>query len=249
MRRFFIDPANITNGRGTITDQEARHISMALRLKPGTSLSLFDGSGMVYQAEITAVNKSTVETRILTSQRHQAAPPFLSVAQALVKGSKMDLIIQKATELGVTALLPTISQHCDLKSASASQINRWQRIAHEACKQCDRPTPMHCRTAVPLSQLLNQTEEFSSKIIFWENEATRTLNDIPELRSAERVLLLIGPEGGFSAQEADSAISHGFFPVSLGPRILRAETAAIAAMAIVQFLLGNLTRKTPTFSA
>ncbi len=243
MRRFFIDPANITNERGTITGQEARHISMVLRLKPGTLIALFDGNGMVYQAEITAVNKTTVETKILASLCHQAAPPFLSVAQALIKGNKMDLIIQKATELGITAILPTISQHCDIKSTSASQINRWQRIAHESCKQCGRPTPMLCHAAVPLPQLFAQAEEFSSKIIFWEDEGTRTLNDIHGLQSAERILLLIGPEGGFSKQEAASAISHGFSPASLGPRILRAETASIAAMAIVQFLMGNLNKK------
>jgi len=245
MRRFFIDPANITQARGIVTDQEARHISMVLRLKPGSAITLFDGGGMVYQAKITAVNKTTVETRILSCHQHPVVPPFLSVAQAVIKGSKMDLIIQKATELGVAALLPIISQHCDIKSASANQMSRWQRIAHESCKQCDRPTPMLCHEVVALPQLLTQAEEFSSKVIFWENETTRTINDLPDLQAAQRVLLLIGPEGGFSQQEAESAISHGFSPVSLGPRILRAETAAIAAMAIIQFLLGNLNRKSP----
>lgn len=247
MRRFFINPANITKERGIITDQEARHISTVLRLKPGRVIALFDGNGTAYQAEITAVKKTTVETKILASHRHQEAPPFLSVAQALIKGNKMDLIIQKATELGVSALLPIITQHCDIKLASASQIGRWQRIAHESCKQCDRPTPMPCHEATPLPKLLTQVDDFSHKIIFWENEATKTISDIPGLQSAQRVLLLIGPEGGFSQQEAESAINHGFSAVSLGPRILRAETASIAAMAIVQFLLGNLNKKSPDF--
>jgi len=242
MRRFFINPAQIQKGCGVITDQEARHISMVLRLKPGDTIELFDGEGLVYQAEITAVGKSAVETKIIGSQRHHEGPPFLSVAQALVKGNKMDLIIQKATELGVADLRPAISQYCAVTSASSNQVSRWQRIAHESCKQCDRPTPLVVHDAIPLPQLLAQTEGFSTKIICWESETTRTLHDI-DLKSAEHVLLLIGPEGGFSNPEAESAITHGFQPVSLGSRILRAETAAIAAIAILQFLLGNLKRK------
>lgn len=242
MRRFFINPTKIQQSSALITDQEARHISMVLRLKPGNAIELFNGEGMIYQAEITAINKSTVETKILSSRSHQDEAPFLSVAQALIKGSKMDLIIQKATELGVSNLWPTINQHCAVTSASSSQIGRWQRIAHESCKQCDRPTPMLVHAATPLSQLLAEAEEFSTKILFWENESTTSLQDI-DLQSPERVLLLIGPEGGFSTQEAEAAIKHGFKPVSLGTRMLRAETAAIAAISIIQFLLGNLRSK------
>jgi 16S rRNA (uracil1498-N3)-methyltransferase len=242
MRRFFIDPADIHKGCATITDQEARHISMVLRLTPGITIELFDGTGMVYQAEITKISKSVVETNIVASHRHQEKPPFLSVAQALVKGKKMDLIIQKATELGITAIQPIISQNCAITEAPASQISRWQRIALESCKQCDRPTPLICQPAITLNQLLDRAEAFPTKIFFWENEATTTLADLT-LHPTEEVLLLIGPEGGFSEEEAESAIKNGFSPVSLGPRILRAETASIAAMAIVQFLLGNLAMK------
>ena len=240
MRRFFIDPGNISKDCATITDQEARHLGTALRLRPGNVIELFDGMGMVYQAEITAIGKSRVETRILARRCHQDEPPFLSMAQALVKGKKMDLIVQKATELGITTLQPIIAQHCDLKEVPASQITRWQRIAHEACKQCGRPTPLLCPPALSLSQLLAEPNEATARIIFWEGEATTTLPDLPELHSADRVLFLIGPEGGFSDQEAESAIGQGYRPVSLGPRILRAETAAIAGIAILQFLLGNL---------
>ena len=248
MRRFFIDPGNINKECATITEQEARHLAFSLRLRPGNRIELFDGMGMVYQAEITAIGKSTVETRILNRQSHQEQPPFLSVAQAVVKGKKMDLIVQKATELGITALQPIIAQHCDIKAVPASQIARWQRIAHEACKQSGRPTPLLCPAALPLAQLLAAPDEATARIIFWEGETTTTLHDLPELNSTNRVLFLIGPEGGFSDQEAESAIDHGFRPVSLGPRILRAETATIAAMAILQFLLGNLRPKSPSLT-
>ncbi len=242
MRRFFINPTQIRGTCGIITDQEARHISTVLRLKSGCAIELFDGEGQVFQAEITTINKTTVETKILGSQFHQETPPFLSLAQALTKGNKMDLIIQKATELGVTDFWPTISQHCTVSTASPSQITRWQRIAHESCKQCDRPNPLLVQAPLSLPQLWAQSKKFSTKIIFLENETTRILQDI-DLHSPERVLLLIGPEGGFSRPEAEAAIGHDFQSVSLGPRILRAETAAITAISILQFLLGNLQRK------
>jgi 16S rRNA (uracil1498-N3)-methyltransferase len=242
MRRFFINPTQIQKDLGVITDQEARHISMVLRLKPGNTIELFDGEGMVYRAEITTINKATVEAKIMTGQHHHEEPPFLSVAQALVKGNKMDLIIQKATELGVSEFWPTINQHCAVTSTSASQISRWQRIAHESCKQCNRPTPMLIHAAVPLPKFLAQTKDLSTKILLWEDEETKTLHDI-DLQAPEHILLLIGPEGGFSEQEAKSSIIHGFKPVSLGSQILRAETAAIASISILQFLLGNLKRK------
>ncbi|MDD5759803.1 MAG: 16S rRNA (uracil(1498)-N(3))-methyltransferase [Desulfobulbaceae bacterium] len=248
MRRFFINPAQIQEDIALITDQEARHISMALRLKPGNVIELFDGEGMIYQAEIAAIDKFRVTTKIVSRQHHQDEAPFLAVAQALIKGSKMDLIIQKATELGVSDLWPTINRHCAITSASSSQICRWQRISQESCKQCDRPTPMIVHAATPLPQLLGQTKEFSTKILLWESETTKSLHDI-DLQSSERTLLLIGPEGGFSTQEADSAIDHGFLPVSLGTRMLRAETAAITGISIVQFLLGNLRRKPQEDSA
>jgi len=157
----------------------------------------------------------------------------------LIKGNKMDLIIQKATELGVSHLWPTTNQHGAIASVSPHQIDRWQRIAHEACKQCDRPTPLIVHAPLPLLQVLAQHTNIPTKILLWENEETKTLKDI-DLQSPEHVLLLIGPEGGFSKAEVETAVSHGFQPVSLGPRILRAETAAIATITLVQFFLGNL---------
>ena len=241
MRRFFIDRTNISSDKATISDQEARHISLVLRLKQGDPIELFDGMGMVYQAEITKIGKMIVETKITASHQHHEQPPFVTVAQALVKGKKMDLIIQKATELGITAIQPISSRHCVINSAPADQIKRWQRIAQESCKQCDRPTPLICRPCITLEELLQASESYATKVICWEHEETTNLRDL-DLHAAENVLLLIGPEGGFSETEAESALKHGFSPVSLGPRILRAETASIATMAIIQFLLGNLAK-------
>lgn len=241
MRRFFIDPSCLSGDSATITGQEARHISSVLRLKPGRTIELLDGNGMVYQAEIRAVGKSTITAKILRSRCHQERPPFLDVAQSLVKGKKMDLILQKATELGVSTFQPLISQHCDIKTVPNGQTDRWQRIAHEACKQCNRPAPMVCAPAVSFDQFLRHADKSATKFILWEHESTGIL---PRQLTAqnERVIILIGPEGGFAEVEVQLAFEHGFTPVTLGPRILRAETATIAAISIIQFLLGNLTK-------
>lgn len=244
MRRFFIEPQAITKNGVTITDQEARHIGMVLRLRPGNRIELFDGSGTAYQAEITRIGKSTVECKILGSYHHHQQPPFLSVAQSVVKGKKMDLIIQKATELGIHSILPVITEYCATNRPAPDQISRWQRIALEACKQCERPTPLRCHPSLTWPEFIMGANEYSTKIICWENEDTASFHDL-DLGTAANVLLLIGPEGGFAPSEVEEAIAAGFTPVSLGPRVLRAETAAIATMAIVQFLLGNLTTREP----
>lgn len=241
MRRFFIDQKSLTGDIATIYDQEARHISTVLRLKPGNAIELFDGNGRVYQAEITVVSKSAITTKIVDSRCHQEEAPFLNMAQALVKGKKMDLIIQKATELGVSTFQPVISQHCDTKTITDSQIDRWQRISLEACKQCNRPTPMFFHPAVTIDHFVSNADQSTTRFIFWEKASTGALAQ--KLTSqVEHVSMLIGPEGGFAEAEVRSAIQQGFIPTTLGPRILRAETAAIAAISIIQFLLGNLTK-------
>ncbi|MBA3013669.1 MAG: 16S rRNA (uracil(1498)-N(3))-methyltransferase [Desulfobulbaceae bacterium] len=239
MRRFFIDPTLITGDNTTIIDQEARHISTVLRLKPGNVIELFDGTGLVYQVEISTVSKSSIKAKITKRSYHQLKAPFLTLAQSVIKGKKMDLIVQKATELGVSTFQPIISQHCDIKTVPNGQLDRWQRISLEACKQCNRPTPMICLPTISIDQLIFQANLSTTKFIFWENSSPAPLPQ--QLTPLDgHVLILIGPEGGFSKSEVQGATRQGFVPKTLGPLILRAETAAITAISIIQFLLGNL---------
>lgn len=240
MRRFFVNPDSIAGDKALITDQEARHLRLVLRIKPGVQIDLFDGAGRIYRAETTKVGKSTVEVRILTCREIASKPPFLSLGLALLKGKKMDLVIQKATELGVHAVYPVSTQNCAVPPPAANQLSRWQRIAHEACKQCGRPTPLICQPHLNFSEFLDQARQFDAKIMLWENEGARHLDYLASLTPLKSLLLLLGPEGGFQDQELELATEHGFIAVSLGPRILRAETAAITAISISQFLLGNL---------
>jgi len=249
MRRFFIDPDGVTGTKATITGDEAHHISDVLRLKPGTAIELFDGTGKSYQARIEGISKGRVEAVITAKDKENIAVSHLAIGVALLTGKKMDLIVQKATELGVETIAPYVSRHCSVKEGNPNKEERWQRIALEACKQCNRPTTPECRPVTDLTTLLATAEANTIKIIFWEEEQSRTLTDLFPTTAGTgppaTVLALFGPEGGFSKEEISQAVAAGFTPVSLGKRILRAETAVIGASAILQFLLGNLQTMQP----
>jgi len=248
MRRFFIDPKNISGSTAVLTGTEARHISAVLRLAPETTITLFDGSGSYYEARIMKISPARVETRIISITPYIDAAedkrPALHLAVGLLKGKKLDFIIQKITELGIESLHPFHSQYCAAPpNTSAGKLSRWQKIAREACKQCNRPKPPDLYAVTDYKNLLfnSEKDKHDLKIIFWEDEEQNTLRETIALSSkVQSVLVLIGPEGGFSSGEVAAAIAAGFKPTTLGSRILRAETAAIAAVAILQHELGNL---------
>lgn len=246
MRRFFIEPANLAGTRGVLTGAEAHHLTTVLRLEAGALLRLFDGTGRVYDARVESIRKGLVEVAILAAiheenrQRNE-----LHVGLALLKGKKIDFIVQKATELDVTGFYPFISRYCINRSGSGP--DRWQRIALEACKQSNRPVPPVLGPVRDFSSLVSASLPAggadSVKLIFWEEEGGKPLHEVfdtsPGLWRGP-VMILIGPEGGFSREEVEQATAAGYLPVTMGKRVLRAETAALAAIAICQYLLGNL---------
>jgi 16S rRNA (uracil1498-N3)-methyltransferase len=247
MRRFFIDPENINGRSAVLVGAEARHIAAVLRLTPETTIILFDGSGSYYEARIMKISPTRVEARIVSIIPYipeaEFTLPKLHLAIGLLKGKKMDFVIQKSTELGIESLHPYYSQYCAVHDATENKLSRWQKIAHEACKQCNRPKPPDLYEVTDYNSLLVQSDkgDYDLKILFWEDEEQNALHEMIE--AAGKVLsalVIIGPEGGFSQEEAKAAIGAGFKPVTLGSRILRAETAAIAAVSILQHELGNL---------
>lgn len=243
MRRFFVDPRTIVDSLATIRAEEAHHIASVLRLQPGTAVELIDGQGLIYQGRLETVGRTKVTVRLL-SRLHvpeDAGPPLI-LLQAMLKGNKMDVVVQKATELGVHSLQPLVTRYSEGRGNPARQAERWQRIMIEACKQCRRAQPMRI---APLTDLAGVPLPASGpRILFWEGETTAPLR--PEFLSLPGpVCLLLGPEGGLHQQEADEARARSFQPVSLGRRILRAETATLAAVAIVQFLTGGLQPPAP----
>jgi len=226
MRRFFITPSAVSGDTIVISGAEAHHLHTVLRLKPEETITLFDGTGLTYRAKIKDLSKEVVHCTILSASK-----------------------VQKTTELGISTIQPFTSKRCTVNKKSEKQISRWQRITLEACKQSGQSIVPEVLPPIALSKLLEETKQYESKLIFYEEVAQTTeLNDLFNVvekgTMPKSVFFLIGPEGGFTDIEITEARGAGFIPVSLGKLILRAETASIAATAILQFILGNLRHKT-----
>jgi 16S rRNA (uracil1498-N3)-methyltransferase len=245
MRRFFLPQKNIHNNRATISGEELEHLRRVLRLKPGDSLILFDDEGWEHEAVICVLDRGHAEVEITRSDRVERESPLeLTLALGLTKGEKMDFVVEKATELGVRAIAPFFSNYTVLKlddDKIVRRTERWRKIALSAAKQCGRT---RIPDILPLSgfrQVIQQPWPNALKLLFWEKESRGTLRQIYETHGDVRsIIIVVGAEGGFSVEEADEAITNGFETVRLGQRILRAETAAVAALAIVQSWWGDL---------
>lgn len=239
MHRFFIDKSTIKDTSAQLAGPEAHHLNKVLRLSPGSQVELYDGEGTAYLAEITELGKQ-VTLAVISQSRHTPSPPHLHIAQAVLKGKKMDFIIQKATELGVNQFTPLDSANIAVRLPQSAKFARWHKIMLEACKQCGRALPLTVNSTQSITTLLHEADKDATKIIFWEKESSHTLNDFDTLQHSQSIIALIGPEGGFSDQEVQQAVEYGFTPTSMGKQILRAETASLSAMAILQFLSGKL---------
>lgn len=244
MRRFFIDPQTPIVDEIYLPEQESHHLQRVLRLPTGALLQLLDGQGNVHDAEIIATGKR-VQLHILSSLYVPQDATPLRVCQSVLKGQKMELLIQKCTELGVTEFTPFYSERCQLKKKELSKItkkyDRWQRIIEEACKQCGTPWAMTLKPLLSFEDMLQENVQEVQKILFWEEEGTgNSLHSLPLKKEIHGLQVVFGPEGGFPVEEVTAAKEENFQVLSLGSRILKAETANIAAVSIVQHLLGNM---------
>lgn len=241
MRRFFIDPAALTDQQAILQGPDARHLRKVLRLQNGDEVELFSGDGLVHRARISGGDHQRVELTILDSLRRPPAELRLHLGQAMLKSKKMDMVVQKCTELGVAAIHPYLSEHTKVPFPEPTKIERWHKIIRESCKQCDQPWPPACQPTSSLAQTLAAGEACDLRLLCWEDPSAPPLRQVVEqLPKPRSLMVLIGPEGGFSAAEAASARAAGFLPVGLGRRILRAETAAIAAIALLQYIFDDL---------
>lgn len=241
MRRFFFT-GKATEGVVHLPADESRHITKVLRLDCGEEIELLDGRGGLYSAVIASLGEPvTAEIREKLETDGAAVP--VRVAQGLLKGQKMDLVIQKATELGASVFIPfqaSRSQGKQDTSQARKKQERWQRISLEACKQCMRADSMAVVSPVSFVDLIEASEDDGRvKLIFWEEEKEMNLEKLPSLKGVAGVDIILGPEGGISQEEIEHARSYGWQTVSLGKRILRAETATITALSLVMFLTGN----------
>lgn len=246
MRRFFFDPDTRNGDLAELFSQESRHVSRVLRLPPGTSVELLDGRGNLFSGQIESIGKS-VHVRILERlPTEEGLDKRLTVYQGILKGEKMDMVVQKSTELGVSKMVPFHSARCQGKLNPAvieKKNGRWQRISLSACKQCYRVEPMLIVPSQKYDDIFLLTEssgENPLKLLFWEEEQEVHISDISGVTGRDNVEILLGPEGGLSAEEVEQARSYGWQTVSLGKRILRAETATLTAVSILQYLTGKL---------
>jgi 16S rRNA (uracil1498-N3)-methyltransferase len=239
MARLFV-PAEKLQGAYAILDAAAhRHLVKVLRLGPGDAIVIFDGSGIEIEARIETVGKASLEIALGERRRIPAPACAVTLLQSLPRGQRMDLIVQKTTEIGVARIVPVLSKRGMVKPA-AHQRRRWQTIAEEAARQSERADVPEIRDCIPLGPALAEAaSRASSRFVLWENERGNSLSSA--LAGAPRsVVLLVGPEGGFDREEVALAVASGFASVGLGPRILRVETAAIVAVALAQAAAGGL---------
>ena len=242
---FFVPSECIASPTISITGDLLNHLRDSLRIAVGEILLFNDGASHRYRAEITDVSKQAITGRILdTVQEPSRQTPRLILGQSLLKGEKMDWVIQKATELGVDELVPVQSRHSvvQLKADRIdSQIARWHRIALEAAQQSEQ---WHLPTIAPpqsLATLLRNCAAGTVTLMLAERLEGKSLRTVELPQDATgSVLMLIGPEGGWSKEEMRMAEQAGIEQVTLGPHILRAETAAIATISILQSRLGQL---------
>ncbi|MCK9419682.1 MAG: 16S rRNA (uracil(1498)-N(3))-methyltransferase [Nitrospirae bacterium] len=236
--RFFISPNQVSGQSITVSGEDVSHIVKVLRMKTGDELLLCDGKGTEYSVNIAQVTKSDITTDVKARSKREIREPLIILGQGLPKSDKMDWIVQKATELGVATIVPLVTERTIVKiKDEEKRVSRWQKICREAAMQCNRPDIPQVGRIVSFSDFLRplNPEPRTLLLLPWE-EGTVPIKEILRANPGiKNVVVLIGPEGGFSAHEAEMAKERGFSLVSLGQNILRTETAAMAVLSMILY--------------
>jgi 16S rRNA (uracil1498-N3)-methyltransferase len=240
LHRFHV-PSAAPGARVELPEHAAHHAREVLRLRAGAEVHVFDGAGHEWHAVLEEVSRRSVSARMLHAVVARAESPLhLVLAMAALKGDRMELVLQKATELGVAAVWPVVTYRTDAAARPAlegSRAERWERVASGAAEQCGRAHVPQVAPTTTLRGLIERPFD-GSRIALLETPGHAPLASLAI--AARSALLLVGPAGGFEPAEAEELRAAGFVAASLGPRILRAETAAVAAVAIAQSRWGDL---------
>jgi 16S rRNA (uracil1498-N3)-methyltransferase len=241
--RFYLLPEKFSTTTAVISGDESHHLRKVLRLRVGDYVKVFDGIGHEWLATIEGFSGQDVSLKLhKLFEIASESPLSITLAQGLIKGDRFDWLIQKAVELGVSKIQPLISEHTDFQGAKGieKRLERWERIALEATKQSRRSFLTAVLPPVEWSILITQIK---SPVIFFAERGANPLSQvIRELKqqTINSITLIVGSEGGWSSEELTQGTKSGFYLASLGKRILRAETAAVTAVALIQHLLGDL---------
>ncbi|HMA67619.1 MAG TPA: 16S rRNA (uracil(1498)-N(3))-methyltransferase [Desulfosalsimonadaceae bacterium] len=249
MRRFHIGKDQIMGDAAEISGTEARHIRTVLRMKPGDFLELVDGSGYAYEARIHSVSGEVIQAEILRKYRSGSESGLkMTIAIGFLKDKKMDTLVRHLTELGMSRFLPVWTARSIARPPEKrlhSRLQRWESIATEAVKQSRRDQIPEIARPAAFEEALALGQKADAGIIFREQADQSLHSAVQPMQGVQEVFVLLGPEGGFAESEARQAAAAGLVSVSMGPRILRAETAAITACALLQYLLGDTGKKSP----
>jgi 16S rRNA (uracil1498-N3)-methyltransferase len=247
--RFFVPPESISQNKVTFGAAHVHQLCNVLRMRAGARVIVLDDSGLEYEVELTQVGRNTVTGHICAQRATQAEPHLrLTLYQGTLKGDRFEWILQKGTELGASAFVPVLCERSvsrDIKRVGGKRP-RWERIIREAAEQSHRGRLP--RLAAPLSfdrACQESVRENNLSLLLWEEATQESLSGVLRSFSGDlaRVALLVGPEGGFASHEVAQARRHGIGVVTLGPRVLRAETAAIVSAAIVMSELGEMGKR------
>lgn len=223
-----------------LDDSSAHHVGKVLRMQAGQPLVLFNGDGANYPAELDDVGKKRVSARVLAREASTCEPRLkIVLGQVISKGDRMDYAVQKSTELGVDTIVPLTSERCDVRlkgDREDKRIRHWQQVAISAAEQCGRATVPQVMALASLNDWLTASEACDLRLVLHH----RTEQALSTLLPPEQgIALLVGPEGGLSESEIEAAREHGFLPAAMGPRVLRTETAPVAAITLCQWLWGD----------
>ena len=237
MRRFYAPRENFADGSVELNAEETRHLRDVLRLKTGDEVNVFDGMGREFTCKIESIEKKGTILTIVseTSAEAPESKLILNLAAAITKGEKFDIVVQKAVELGAASLQPLYTQRCEVKpTGSERRLVRWRKIALEASKQCGRAKLMKVNEPIDFAQFARTVS--GDVIMFSERDG----KSFSKVKPAGELTAVVGPAGGWDDSELAAARERGFQITTLGGRILRAETAAIAFLAIIQHRFGDI---------
>lgn len=242
LRRLFVADRIAAGAELRLGEDAARYLGRVLRLRVEESVQVFNGEDGEWLARIVRIGRNRVSLLVGEKIRNDAESQLRThLVQGVSRGERMDFVVQKAAELGVKRVTPVLTDHGVVKFDSPRAIKRrehWQRVAEHACEQCGRFRPPLIDAPLPLRDWFGGTRDRDATELILHPNAAAALSDLESPQA--KLCLLIGPEGGFSEREYEDAGVAGFMPVSLGPRILRTETAAVAALSIAQSLWGDL---------
>ncbi len=243
MSRFFVPPEAVKGDSIVVAGKEAHHMIDVMRLKASDSVVTFDGTGKEYVGVIKEVSRDSLAIKIIETKQSRAKDAYsITLVQALTKKEKMDYIVEKATELGAHSIVPVITERTipDWDDAKKrSRADRWRKIAMEAAKQCGRPDIPEISAVSKFTETAKKFSDFDLKLIAILNDEAVPIKEAVKNFKSWKIVIAIGPEGDFSPGEFKAARAAGFRPISLGPRVLKSDTAGLALLSILGYEFQN----------